>query len=217
MDKQLETYLAQIKAQLQSLPPQKQDEELQEIRQHLQALAANSMTRGLAENEAVAAAIRQFGDSRRVGRDLQQAWRGRPEKPLRIALAAGGALLCHVTFMYVAILVGVFIDVYILKSTIWHGPNVPRPSLPPLALYPLMALSFCAPPFFAGWVAGLIAPRRAMMGIIPLYGAIALYGWLKIPTASLHILAPLTLAFIYLGTLSRSRLTKKRLACRASQ
>ena len=73
MHEQLENYLKEVRTQLRSLPAGKQDEELREIRQHLQALIAGNVERGDSEDKAVAAAIRQFGSSKQVGQSLRQA------------------------------------------------------------------------------------------------------------------------------------------------
>jgi hypothetical protein len=39
------------------------------------------------EDEAVTAAIRQFGNAKQVGRFVRQAWNRRTKKPLHMALA----------------------------------------------------------------------------------------------------------------------------------
>lgn len=70
---QLEHYIETIEGRLKSLPPARRQEEMQEIRQHLEALAAGHRIAGLSEDEAVEAAIRQFGHAEQVGKELSQA------------------------------------------------------------------------------------------------------------------------------------------------
>jgi len=70
---QLDHYLATIEGRLKRLPLARRQEEMQEIRQHLEALAAGHRIAGLSEDEAVAAAIRQFGHAEQVGQELDKA------------------------------------------------------------------------------------------------------------------------------------------------
>ena len=70
---QLDHYLETIEGRLKRLAPARRQEDMQEIRQHLEALAAGHRIAGLSEDEAVAAAIRQFGHAEQVGQELSQA------------------------------------------------------------------------------------------------------------------------------------------------
>jgi uncharacterized membrane protein len=70
---QLDHYLETIEGRLKNLPPARRQEEMQEIRQHLEALVAGHRIAGLSKEEAVAAAIRQFGHAEQVGQALSQA------------------------------------------------------------------------------------------------------------------------------------------------
>ena len=75
---QLDHYIETIEARLKSLSPARRQEEMQEIRQHLEALVAGHRIAGLSEDEAVEAAIRQFGHAEQVGQELSKAsrWQG---------------------------------------------------------------------------------------------------------------------------------------------
>ena len=77
MHQQLEDYLEQIRFQIKSLPQDKQNEEVQELQQHLLTIVESRMEEGDCEEEAVAAALRQFGRPRQVGRSLRKAWHSR--------------------------------------------------------------------------------------------------------------------------------------------
>lgn len=70
MHPHIEKYLEQLKRQLKSLPPDQSAEEIREIGIHLQALVEEGREGGLCEDEAVRAAIAQFGSHRKVGREL---------------------------------------------------------------------------------------------------------------------------------------------------
>ncbi len=76
----LEQYLAAVGARLRTLPPARRDEEVREIRQHLDALVAAHLARGQSPEEAVDVALRQFGHAEQIGRQLQGAW-ARPRAP----------------------------------------------------------------------------------------------------------------------------------------
>ena len=77
---ELERYIAEIGMRLGALPAARRDEELRELRQHLTALVEGHRARGLSEDAAVAAALRQFGRAEQLGQDLHAAW-ARPRLP----------------------------------------------------------------------------------------------------------------------------------------
>ncbi|MBX3013641.1 MAG: hypothetical protein KF832_19125 [Caldilineaceae bacterium] len=70
---QLDHYLATLEARLKGLPPARRQEEMVEIRQHLEALVAGHQGAGVSEEAAVAAAIRQFGHAEQIGQELNKA------------------------------------------------------------------------------------------------------------------------------------------------
>lgn len=70
---QVERYLQSIEARLEALAPAQRDDELRELRQHLEALIAGHRARGLDDDAAVAAALRQFGHAEQLGRELHRA------------------------------------------------------------------------------------------------------------------------------------------------
>lgn len=211
MHQQLETYLEQVKAQLKSLPLEKQDEEVRELRQHLLALVEVGMEIGDSEDEAVAAAIRQFGKAKRVGRALSGSWRG-TEKPLRVALAAVCVPVCNALFFYLGVMAWVFSDVYILKNNIWGNHN----SLHPLAQGALTGCVFFAAPFLAGWIGGALARRKLPGVLVVVYSILALAFWLRLPQAEFHkVLIFFWMPFASVGAWSRAWLVRRRLARQA--
>jgi hypothetical protein len=87
MQPQIEHYLEQVKGQLKSLSPQARAEEVREMGVHLQALVEAGRDAGLGENEAVKAALAQFGSYRKVGRELNKAVRSGEKHRLPRALS----------------------------------------------------------------------------------------------------------------------------------
>lgn len=75
----LDQYLATITARMKTVPAEQRDQEVEEMRQHLEALVAGHSALGRSEDAAVEAAIRQFGRAEQVGRGLERTWqRSRP-------------------------------------------------------------------------------------------------------------------------------------------
>jgi uncharacterized membrane protein len=75
MHKQLEEYLNTLAVRLGKLPAAQREEELCEIRQHLELLVASHREQGRSEEEAIRLAISQFGRAEKIGHDLGQAGR----------------------------------------------------------------------------------------------------------------------------------------------
>ncbi len=73
-DPRLDEYLDAIAQRLRGVPRERRDEELLELRQHLESLIAAHIDQGLSESEAVAGALEQFGPSEEVGNGLRAAW-----------------------------------------------------------------------------------------------------------------------------------------------
>ncbi len=97
---QLDRYLETIEGRLKRLPPARREEEMLEIRQHLEALAAGHRMAGLSAEEAEATAIRQFGHAEQVGQELINV-------SLRQRMRA--LLLPFVYFLTVTVLMVIFI------------------------------------------------------------------------------------------------------------
>lgn len=73
MHKQLEDYLSKIEKQLAALPAQQREDELREMRSHLEMMIEENVARGYDADQAVAKALEQFGAAKKVGRDLKNA------------------------------------------------------------------------------------------------------------------------------------------------
>jgi hypothetical protein len=75
MHARLEEYVEEIGRRLRSLPAEEREREIAEIKLHLEQMAAGQREAGLSEDEAITAAIRQFGSAKSVGSGLQRTWR----------------------------------------------------------------------------------------------------------------------------------------------
>jgi uncharacterized integral membrane protein len=85
---QLDHYLETIEGRLRNLPLARRQDEIREIRQHLEALAAGHRLAGLSEEEAAEAAIRQFGHAEQIGQALSKASRQKRMQTVWLLLIA---------------------------------------------------------------------------------------------------------------------------------
>lgn len=69
----MERYLNSVSSRLTDLPADERDDQMREIRQHLESLVADQRAYGLDQDEAVAAALNQFGGSDQIGKQLRHA------------------------------------------------------------------------------------------------------------------------------------------------
>ena len=81
-DEDVAIYFERLNAPLKKVPPEARAEMHQELRQHLDALAAAHEELGATPEEAKAAALRQFGDPAKIGRRLFQEWEATCRPPL---------------------------------------------------------------------------------------------------------------------------------------
>ncbi len=100
MDKRLETYLQTVESELGEMREARREAELCEMRQHLEAIVARLTEGGLSEEEAVEAAIAQFGAARQVGRELKAVGSPR-ESVFRVLMAPLCGVACWVALSFV--------------------------------------------------------------------------------------------------------------------
>ena len=163
----LETYLREVSHQLRHLSASARAEELREIEAHLRALVlAGQQLEDTSQAEATAAALKQFGAPRRVGRNLQKAWeRKQPEVWWRAMLALAVAMAMRALFNVTSLELSHFYladhDVDMLSGKPFYGfPNAPD-VFASLLLYQQIAGVFTA--IAIGYVVGLISPKRGVM------------------------------------------------------
>lgn len=75
MHKQLEDYLAEVARQIGSIPKPRRDEELREMRAHLDHAVAANREQGQSEDVAVANALDDFGTPVEAALNVVKAWR----------------------------------------------------------------------------------------------------------------------------------------------
>ena len=209
MHEPLEAYLKQVKAQLKSLPRGARENEINEIRLHLQAIINESVKRGASEADAVNLALTQFGDSQEVGRDLKNAWDEQPESWLRAFGAGICVAICNAVLIYASVMLFALTDAYVFRGNeSWNGPNV---SLKMRAAQGILIASLCLSPTIAGWIGQKIAPKRAILSIVPIYLAMAFLAWqLLVPDITLYLLVLFCLPLVCIGAWSRKWWMKKR-------
>jgi hypothetical protein len=156
----LEDYLAQVEKQLAPLPAEQRKAELREIRLHLQMMIEDYIAIGDSPDEAVAAAVRQFGSASKTGQALQRARRAdhlSRWRPLLAGVANYGA--------YIA-LYGSFCSFmeafrFLLPGSMFF----------PWAYYVVLVLSGVV----GGWLAEMIAPRKAIWSVLILHSLILIW------------------------------------------
>ena len=75
MHSRLEAYLSEVSAQLGPLPGKRREEELREMRGHLEAAYAAGLARGQSEEEEARDVLAQFGVPEELGAETVAAWR----------------------------------------------------------------------------------------------------------------------------------------------
>ena len=208
MHEPLEAYLREVKAQLKSLPRGVREEEISEIRLHLQAIINESMKRGSSEGDAVKSAIAQFGDSQEVGRELKSAWDEKPESWLRAFGAGICVAICNTSLSFAILMLFTLTDAYVFHYEGWNGPNM---SMRMIVAQTLMKIFSWLSPVIAGWIGQKIAPKRAVLSIVPIYLATAFLSWLLLaPQIYMYLVVLFYLPLACIGAWSRKWWMKKR-------
>ena len=84
----LEDYLSEVAAHLSALPAKQRNEELREMRAHLENAVVVNLGQGQSEEDAVRNALVQFGTAEDLGSDLVRAWRRGEKKKKEITMKA---------------------------------------------------------------------------------------------------------------------------------
>lgn len=99
----LESYLAEVAAQLQPLPAKRRNEELREMRTHLENAVIINRELGQSDDEAAQNAMAQFGTPEDLGENVVWAWqRGEQKQNKRIfwKIVGSAAAICGVSGIY---------------------------------------------------------------------------------------------------------------------
>ena len=70
----IDRYLAGVRAQLRGCSADWQDEQIAELRSHIESLANDRVDIDPASNEALADALLRLGDPRTIGSELRREW-----------------------------------------------------------------------------------------------------------------------------------------------
>jgi uncharacterized membrane protein len=154
MHQLIEDYLADVAAGLHPLPIKRRNEELKEMRQHLQNAVLVNKEFGQFEAEAVENAVEQFGVPQELAEHLVQTWRrGEKIENKRSFRGATASTLALLILQHQ-------VDHFIAFHT-----NISR-FLWPLGLYGyliIVPLGLCVT-ILPGWVAGTFFQKRAVQG-----------------------------------------------------
>lgn len=160
----LETYLAEVAAHLSALPAKQRNEELREMRTHLENAVIVNRELGQSENEAAQNAVAQFGTPQDLGDNLVWAWRRGQlvnSKSLFGATGTTTLVLCLMAFLMDGGLGGILYSVmeHILPRTflLYCGKHESWG----MALVRGMLLANFG---LAGFVGGSLFPRCAVRG-----------------------------------------------------
>jgi hypothetical protein len=149
MHNQLEKYLSQIEKQLAALPAEQRQDELREIRSHLEMMIEDNVARGFDVDEAVARALKQFGIAKTVGQDLiadkNKSWRQRSQIVLALIFVLAFQNLCTLLTVW-------FIRDSMPSSSLLHGKWIS---------FWILSIWIIGENFICGWVAETIAPRKS--------------------------------------------------------
>ena len=155
MDKPLEKYLAEVSNYLGPLPLARREEEIKEMRQHLQCAITAYQDEGQSEEEASANAIKQFGKPEELGKKVVWAWRRADKREyIRSFL---GAWLCFTAWRFLRWhlhFIGSMLNVF--ERTYRHDA------------YILLIGSYLFGTIWTAswsWISGYAFPNRAMFGV----------------------------------------------------
>ncbi len=149
MQTKLGKYLSQIEKQLAELSTEQREEELREIRSHLEMMIDENVARGINPDEATTKALEQFGEANKLGKELRQyktfAWL-HYFRPLAAFLFALGVVIAWVSISSVPV-------------------QWPSDLMLIIIIFPI-----------TGWVAEMIAPKCGFWSLAVLfYGILSLF------------------------------------------
>lgn len=168
----LEDYLARVAAQLSPLPAKRRDEELREMRAHLENAVIVNREMGQTENEAAQTAVAQFGTPQDLGENVVWAWRRGEQRQKQGFWGAAACALALSFLLSNTSLSETSLDAPVRNAIVllgnsahlWGAVSPMSPSL----ISGVMLHSL------VGGLCGLIFPKRALAGAM--LGAAAWYG-----------------------------------------
>ena len=174
MNARLERYLDEVAARLGPMPTKRRDEELREMRGHLQNAVLVHREWGQSEDEAARTAVEEFGPPEDLGAHVVRAWkRGRSRDRRSFWGAVAGTALGVSTLPYGVTFVLCqpvipFLD-RMRAAHLWYEP----------ATGPLCFLTIDLPGWLlVGTISGRLFPRRAGAG-----AGVAMAAWVVLDLA----------------------------------
>lgn len=165
MHSPLEQYIETVETRLRALPPEQRNNEVEEIRQHLESMVAAHVELGYGEQEAVELSLTQFGKAERVGKDLNRVHLRNERRLVPIQIVLVILLSQFVIYQLVPIETSA-----LLALSHWPDPVVRCA----IVLFPSLTW------LVSGWITGLLLPRRAALGLSIAFG-IGMVQMLAIP------------------------------------
>jgi hypothetical protein len=169
MNSRLEQYVEEVASGLSSLPEHLRQEEVTELRQHLDATVESYLHGGLSEAEAAEKAIRQFGDARTVRRDLLRSWHRR-KSACQLDTLPGALLVALGTSFAAERLQLPSLFEALLRHVPWEWLSDQPESVAAGARVTLFLLMFTVawvlPAAAVGALVGRLAPRHAIVATI---------------------------------------------------
>ena len=104
MHKQLDEYLNTVAGRIGSLLSAQREDELREIRQHLELLVASHREDGRSEEEAIGLAISQFGRAEKIGRELSLADKKSRMKPTALSATIGCSVSMFIAYGFFSLI-----------------------------------------------------------------------------------------------------------------
>ena len=158
MHSPLEAYLEQVAAHLSALPAKRRNEELREMRQHLQNAVTVNQELGQSEEDAAANAVLQFGTAEDLGSNLVWAWKR--ERTRNNFSFAGAAAITALLICF---------GLLSMNYTDWNS-ILPKSLLLYLGRHPGYGMDFTRATFLltfglSGLAAGSLFPRQAVRGV----------------------------------------------------
>jgi hypothetical protein len=153
MHSPLEPYLQTVEQNLHSLPAEERQQELAEIRLHLESLLEANRELCNTEEEAVEQTLAQFGRAQTLGKDLTYVHQSEGKPQIRMLAGAvvfnyaGGMLLGHIVHPILNFAVPLTVHPTPLWITAWIASS--------------LMTAFCV-----GWLTGVVAPRHAIKGTV---------------------------------------------------
>ncbi|RYX80597.1 hypothetical protein EON83_27945 [bacterium] len=157
----LDSYLDNVARELRSLPQSKRDEELRELRSHLELRTEDFENLGLPSAAAQAHAVNEFGSAHSVGSKLCDAWEG-------VTFTVGRLISTLIAVTIIWLITNIALSVGWMALIFWD-----KAALFPEIPYDL-AIVFIGTPFYCGWLFSRRLGRRGPLVALLYFSTLSL-------------------------------------------